>query len=405
MTIPFRLLTGLIFCVSSWPLHALSQSPPQGRLFVHTAQAANKPLGELGYIDYPSATYTALDSLEVNDLLVIGQDLFTAGQTLYKIDTDTGEKMDSLSGVHALQVAKWSDKLVLLAAEAPYFRVYDYGNQFQLTYAIDSSRIHGQFTDLLIQHDRAYVLIDSQLQVVDLWLQDTLYSVDHFQGPSFGKYQYLIEAGGEIYIDFSFQIFVPRFALFHLDQQRDSLIGVLFQGNYENEYPPVVVEDKIYLTGGFNHWNYLDKRFIIDDALPIFPIAYDSLSQSLFVHDLNQNEVSFYQQGNLSLPQGLNGVTRLAAFVHRTSSGLEDQKKWGISLFPNPVKEKLYVKFSANKPVNIKMLDLTGKAVIVQQLPAHQALTMFDVSYLPKGLYVVEMVFEEGVLREKIMVE
>lgn len=405
MAFPLHLLTGLIFCIGCWPLHVLGQSPPQGRLFVHTAQAANKPLGELGYIDYPSATYTPLDSLEVNELLVIDQDLFTAGQTLYKIDTDTGEKMDSLPGVHALQIAKWSDKLVLLAAEAPYFRVYDYGSQFQLTYAIDSSRIHGQFTDLLIQNDRAYVLIDSQLQVVDLWLQDTLYSLDHFQGPSFGKYQYLIEAGGEIYIDFSFQIFVPRFALFQLDQQRDTLIGVLFQGNYENENQPIVVEDKIYLTGGFNHWNYLDKRFVIDDALPVFPIAYDSLSKSLFVHDLNQNEVSFYQQGNHSIPQSLNGVTRLAAFVHRTSNGLEEQKKWGVSLFPNPVKDRLHFTFSHTSPLNIKLLDLTGKAIFNQNMNPHQDQANLDVSHLPQGLYVIEMIFEDGILREKVLVE
>ncbi len=74
-----------------------------------------------------------------------------------------------------------------------------------------------------------------------------------------------------------------------------------------------------------------------------------------------------------------------------------------FELFPNPSSSIVYITFDSPTRAEVRVLNLNGQEVLAQPLEAEK--TLLDLSDLPKGLYVVSVVSEEGVGVKKLVVE
>lgn len=81
----------------------------------------------------------------------------------------------------------------------------------------------------------------------------------------------------------------------------------------------------------------------------------------------------------------------MGQFVVTNTTGIDANKKIEYSIFPNPVKDKLFVKLNdkTNHVYYITILNITGRTLIM--LPQPETEKGIDVSFLPKGTYVIQV--------------
>ncbi len=73
-----------------------------------------------------------------------------------------------------------------------------------------------------------------------------------------------------------------------------------------------------------------------------------------------------------------------------------------ITIFPNPIDEVFFIDFDeSEKLLQILLLDIIGKRV--EGFDKNNVATGFDVSNFPSGMYMVELVFENGIFRSALM--
>lgn len=81
----------------------------------------------------------------------------------------------------------------------------------------------------------------------------------------------------------------------------------------------------------------------------------------------------------------------MGQFVVTGTTGINLSKKIEYSLFPNPVKDKLFLKLNDEKNTiyYITILNLNGRTLMM--LPQPETQKGIDVSTLPKGMYVIQL--------------
>jgi len=81
----------------------------------------------------------------------------------------------------------------------------------------------------------------------------------------------------------------------------------------------------------------------------------------------------------------------MGQFVVTNTTGIDANKKIEYSIFPNPVKDKLFVKLNdeTNHVYYITILNITGRTLMM--LPQPETEKGIDVSFLPKGTYVIQV--------------
>lgn len=85
------------------------------------------------------------------------------------------------------------------------------------------------------------------------------------------------------------------------------------------------------------------------------------------------------------------------------SSVIELFAENGLSVYPNPADQQIFVESTASGLVNVDLLDLTGRMVYSEQVNFSERLSL-DVSGLANGFYIVRLWDENGSLQEKIQV-
>ena len=73
----------------------------------------------------------------------------------------------------------------------------------------------------------------------------------------------------------------------------------------------------------------------------------------------------------------------------------------GVSIAPNPVSDRLNLQFTDVLPQTLYLSDLSGKVVLEKKLVLSDEVV--DVSFLPKGVYVVTVKSNQQTLVSKIV--
>jgi hypothetical protein len=80
-----------------------------------------------------------------------------------------------------------------------------------------------------------------------------------------------------------------------------------------------------------------------------------------------------------------------------------------FAIFPNPANENLNLKFTINKTQNIKMklMKITGEVVYSENLTNFDGdyQKTIDVSQYSKGIYILSLITEKGIVNKKIVVK
>ncbi|MCK5766090.1 MAG: T9SS type A sorting domain-containing protein [Bacteroidales bacterium] len=81
--------------------------------------------------------------------------------------------------------------------------------------------------------------------------------------------------------------------------------------------------------------------------------------------------------------------------------GIDEMKLYQLNLFPNPATNILTIK-SDNKTIDeIQVYNFTGQCVL-EQRPSNN---VFDVSGLKSGMYIIECVIDNKIIRQKLLVQ
>ncbi len=70
-------------------------------------------------------------------------------------------------------------------------------------------------------------------------------------------------------------------------------------------------------------------------------------------------------------------------------------------IYPNPVLNSLNIRYSSEKPRTYQVFDVTGKLILTQTLNTTQV--SMDVSILPSGMYVLQIVSEDQLTQQKFI--
>jgi hypothetical protein len=76
-----------------------------------------------------------------------------------------------------------------------------------------------------------------------------------------------------------------------------------------------------------------------------------------------------------------------------------------ISLYPNPTTHQFQVSGSKFKVSGVSVYNVLGECVMRQQLSTNNQQLTFDISGLMRGVYIVEVSTEQGVVRKKLIKE
>ncbi|MGB1004855.1 MAG: T9SS type A sorting domain-containing protein, partial [Salibacteraceae bacterium] len=96
-----------------------------------------------------------------------------------------------------------------------------------------------------------------------------------------------------------------------------------------------------------------------------------------------------------------NGTLKACGFP--VSSGKSISTHSNIEIYPNPTTNFIYIKKEGSLPIEITIIDVSGK--IVQTKMSNQSTTQINLIALARGAYIISVKGQEEVLRKVIIKE
>ncbi|WP_306641399.1 T9SS type A sorting domain-containing protein [Sanyastnella coralliicola] len=96
-------------------------------------------------------------------------------------------------------------------------------------------------------------------------------------------------------------------------------------------------------------------------------------------------------------------ILELAGYGCDTSVELIESTVWEV--YPNPANEVLIIEGFANENMMIELVDLTGKLIMSENIPAGNLRYEMNVSSLASGMYFVKMTDSNGARTERVVVK
>lgn len=76
-----------------------------------------------------------------------------------------------------------------------------------------------------------------------------------------------------------------------------------------------------------------------------------------------------------------------------------------MTLYPNPATQELFLESSSTKSSQLHILDIQGRVIKSQQLPAFDEKIPIDIAGLPTGFYIVSWQHTSGVVSRKVIIQ
>ncbi len=376
--------------------YTYGQLLPSGNIWVHSSGIP----GNLGYFETGSSNYIFTDSIPFHDMIIYDS-LILAGKTnLYIYSAIDGQKFDSILGVNLYQMDVWENNLVVTRTTQPFFKVFSMSNLSE-SFSLDSVKISSPGSDLLVMNDRAYVLQDTFVQVIDLLQQDTVARIQtEHPFPFGGMNRFIVKSAENLFIDVEYATGAIRSSMLEVDPSNLTCTTLYHLEGAGNLIPPVVIGDKLLIM---NYPSYYD---LTNDSLHALPwsgemkgvIDYDNASNHLFIYDFFQHSIHAenYSTGDSAYAFFLNGFLNKALFYsHQSTTGIVSSNSYNIiDIFPQPANDHLFITFKSSVSPSSELLIFTMSGNIVDKIKLnHLESTSYriDVSHLVEGIYVFEI--------------
>ena len=370
---------------------------------------------ELGYFLIPLHQATLyIDTLLLGDMVLVDSLVIAGREQLNIYDAATGEKLDSLPNAHANQMDNWNQNLVVSRTEAPYLTVFSLFTMGEF-YSLDTTLVSSPCADLLVQNDRAYLLMDTFVLVVDLLGQDTIGRIEtEFPFPFGGMNRYLVPGPEGIFVDVEYATGAIRSSMLLIDPNTMTSEILYHLEGGGNLMPPLLVDDKLYIM---NYPAYYDWQ---NDSLYTFPwsgqmkaaIDHDPASNYLFVYDFHQSTIhaEHFVTGDSVFNFSLNTYLGQALFYPTTNLSVNSDEPINnrVGIYPNPSDGNLWVSLPKNLigELEIEVFSQSGQQVLSTKIDVFDNITtqMVKLNSLDCGVYFIKIRSDETFFCEKLIV-
>lgn len=148
-----------------------------------------------------------------------------------------------------------------------------------------------------------------------------------------------------------------------------------------------------YQIGCDNGW-YIDSIY--------YPFSGEDVIDTVCIFLPAAKDTTYSLEYTLNDPWGATVVTGISIYVKDCGNIIkETHGKNDLRIYPNPAGNKIKVLGQGQK--QIVMTDLSGKELIIQSYNTSE--TELDVSGLARGIYIVKVVTEKGVVSEKVILQ
>lgn len=178
-----------------------------------------------------------------------------------------------------------------------------------------------------------------------------------------------------------------------------------FSGQGEHDF------DDAAVTGRMNPKGHKDMAYGEDGVTELFDEDYTY-----------SNNFDFHKRPGSNKGLVLSVITPHGSFIIRYHEALQTKLNGNdfsaavvtkepkvFTIYPNPVQSKLYVRINTatQKEIQINITDISGKKLRTEKIAANSTLTThaINVSRLPAGVYLVNIVIENGVSTNKFVKE
>jgi hypothetical protein len=125
-------------------------------------------------------------------------------------------------------------------------------------------------------------------------------------------------------------------------------------------------------------------------------------SEMYFVDELEQVATPIHVSGSSYTFNIQSTAVDNSRFRLKRKAEFENKGEFSVQVFPNPVSSELVVRAQGAKEVAVAVMDMKGN-VLLQRAGTHEAI--FNLSDLPKGMYIVRLVSQDNVVVRKIIKE
>lgn len=385
-------------------LIAFSFAQPQGKLFLQTGFINNNILQ---YIQYPDEQFFFIDSTEVDGMIWADNKLIISNNNIYSYDYPNFNKSIYINTNNALLLSKQDDYLGVTKAQPPYFEVYSFQNK-NLLFSLDTNKIPTPINDLLLTSDRAYLLLDYLIAIVDLNIKDTIALIPTDIHPfAFSSYnQYIVEKDDKIYVDVEIATGVPRFCLLSLDKNTLQLNLILFKEGIDTPFQPILADNIIYMSTFPSNYNILaDSFYYYPNPSYQYALEYDKSSNSVFVYSPINQTINYYHQNYFSNTLFLPSMINNSIFVDESPVSIDNPEliKSDISIFPNPTNKYLNIKSQNQSSINkISIIDIKGQKIDYNTQNNIEEYKI-DIESFTEGVYIIEVVTVKKISKFKFI--
>ena len=380
----------------------LAFSQPEGKLFVHSGFVTNNVLA---YVQYPQNQYTVIDTTELDDMKLIDNKLFISNDKIFVYNINSNTVIDTFQTSDANLIGNNSEYLVISRSEAPFFEVYNLISK-NLVFSLDTSKVKTMPIDLLVDMNRAYLLFDTTIQIIDLNLHDTVKTLTATYNSWFPCYNtHLINSNAKIYINVGIATGAPRFAVLSLDKASLTVETVLFQEFIDAYYEPVFADNKLYMSLFPSHYDIQNDTFMTFQQNPyIYPLCFDEVSSAMFLYKPINFEISYFYNNTYSQAVAMPTYLNKAVYYNQKAIGIaKTDDNNNILVYPNPANNELNISLPSEKWVKgIRIVSLNGTN-FVNIINSNLLCRKIDISALHEGMYFVEVQFEDGVYKSKFI--
>ena len=158
-----------------------------------------------------------------------------------------------------------------------------------------------------------------------------------------------------------------------------------------------------YIDGwGDNLARGANSVFVIDNDVYVAGIISDGFGGGL---------ATYWKNGVATILNHNPGSKANSIFVtHGSNTGINDVTQENINIYPNPVKDELYIDIPFFEKMeylkNVEICDLTGRTVgALRAMPLQEGNATINVSALPSGVYFVKITTDNGIVTKKFIKE
>lgn len=176
---------------------------PNGRLYVLN-EGTFGGKGTVGYIEYPCAAYTHIDSLTPYGVsLLVSENLLFVVEGSGAIRTydinNNHSLVNVISDAWARKLARYENQLLVTTNKAPFFRAYDLSTSgYPLLYALDTTQIYNETEGVYVVDSLAFVAENGFNGFGQHGVTDTTVAVVNLKTKSLVKNIYVAPNPGEI---------------------------------------------------------------------------------------------------------------------------------------------------------------------------------------------------------------